>query len=67
MNNNFGFQDRVLITQWKDEIITAYKTSAQIMATMNKKASKLYGSDLVNSPSNENLRAPLEHRNSNGS
>ncbi|XP_071094092.1 G protein-coupled receptor kinase 3-like isoform X1 [Haliotis cracherodii] len=59
--------DRVLITQWKDEIITAYKTSAQIMATMNKKASKLYGSDLVNSPSNENLRAPLEHRNSNGS
>ncbi|XP_046557397.1 beta-adrenergic receptor kinase 2-like [Haliotis rubra] len=59
--------DRVLITQWKDEIITAYKTSAQIMATMNKKASKLYGSDLVNSPSNENLRTPLEHRNSNGS
>jgi hypothetical protein len=37
------------------------------MATMNKKASKLYGSEIGTSPSNENLRAPLEHRNSNGS
>ncbi|KAK6190745.1 hypothetical protein SNE40_002541 [Patella caerulea] len=58
--------DRVLITQWKDEIISAFKISAQIMANMNKKASKLYGSDLTNSPSNENLKSPLEHRNSNG-
>ncbi|ESO95561.1 hypothetical protein LOTGIDRAFT_144613 [Lottia gigantea] len=58
--------DRVLITQWKDEIINAYKMTAQIMANMNKKASKLYGSDLTNSPSNENLKTPLEHRNSNG-
>ncbi|XP_041350174.1 beta-adrenergic receptor kinase 2-like [Gigantopelta aegis] len=59
--------DRVLITQWKDEIIDAFKMSTEKMATMNKKASKLYGSDLMNSPSNENLRSPLEHRNSNGS
>ena len=57
----------MLITQWKDEIIDAFKMSTEKMATMNKKASKLYGSDLMNSPSNENLRAPLEHRNSNGS
>ncbi|XP_025091911.1 LOW QUALITY PROTEIN: beta-adrenergic receptor kinase 2-like [Pomacea canaliculata] len=59
--------DRVLINQWKDEIINGFNLSSQIMANMNKKASKLYGSEFSSSPSNENLRAPLEHRNSNGS
>ncbi|XP_076434860.1 G protein-coupled receptor kinase 3-like isoform X2 [Babylonia areolata] len=59
--------DRVLINQWKDEIINGFNLSSQIMANMNKKASKLYGSAIANSPSNENLRSPLEHRNSNGS
>ncbi|KAL8594436.1 Beta-adrenergic receptor kinase 2 [Nucella lapillus] len=59
--------DRVLINQWKDEIINGFNLSSQIMANMNKKASKLYGSEIANSPSNENLRSPLEHRNSNGS
>ncbi|XP_070206048.1 G protein-coupled receptor kinase 3-like isoform X1 [Littorina saxatilis] len=59
--------DRVLINQWKDEIINGFNLTSQIMANMNKKASKLYGSEIANSPSNENLRAPLEHRNSNGS
>lgn len=59
--------DRVLINQWKDEIINGFNLSSQIMANMNKKASKLYGSAIAQSPSNENLRSPLEHRNSNGS
>lgn len=59
-------QDKVLINQWKDEIIQGFNTSAQILATMNKKASKLYGSEIPGSPSSECLRNPLEHRNSNG-
>ncbi|KAL5017369.1 hypothetical protein ScPMuIL_006958 [Solemya velum] len=59
--------DRVLINQWKDEIISGFKISIQMMANMNKKASKMYGADLVHSPSSENFKPPLEHRNSNGS
>ncbi|RUS74310.1 hypothetical protein EGW08_017933 [Elysia chlorotica] len=55
--------DKVLINQWKDEIIQGFNLSTQIVATMNKKASKLYGSDLPGSPSSESLRNPLEHRN----
>lgn len=58
--------DKVLINQWKDEILNGFKTSTQIMATMNKKASKMYGADL-NNPNPDNFRPPLEHRNSNGS
>lgn len=58
--------DKVLINQWKDEIINGFKMSTQIMATMNKKASKMYGADL-NNQNQENFRPPLEHRNSNGS
>ncbi|BFZ18871.1 hypothetical protein BsWGS_21911 [Bradybaena similaris] len=54
--------DKVLINQWKDEIIQGFNTSAQILATMNKKASKLYGSEIPGSPSSE-FRNPLEHRN----
>ena len=63
---SISFQDKVLINQWKDEILNGFKTSTQIMATMNKKASKMYGADL-NNPNPENFRPPLEHRNSNGS
>ncbi|XP_055861541.1 beta-adrenergic receptor kinase 2-like isoform X2 [Biomphalaria glabrata] len=55
--------DKVLINQWKDEIIQGFNLSTQIVATMNKKASKLYGSDIPGSPSTESLRNPLEHRN----
>lgn len=62
----FFFQDKVLINQWKDEIVNGFKMSTQIMATMNKKASKMYGADL-NNQNQENFRPPLEHRNSNGS
>ncbi|KAH9525665.1 Beta-adrenergic receptor kinase 2 [Bulinus truncatus] len=58
--------DKVLINQWKDEIIQGFNLSTQIVATMNKKASKLYGSEIPGSPSTESLRNPLEHRNSNG-
>ncbi|KAK3576688.1 hypothetical protein CHS0354_024296 [Potamilus streckersoni] len=59
--------DKVLINQWKDEIINGFKMSAQIMANMNKKASKMYGADITHSPSTENFRPPFEHQNSNGS
>ncbi|XP_064612264.1 G protein-coupled receptor kinase 3-like [Liolophura sinensis] len=59
--------DRVLINQWKDEIISGFKLSSEIMANMNKKASRMYGADLSNSPSTENFKPTLEHRNSNGS
>lgn len=60
-----ALQDKVLINQWKDEIINGFKLSTQIMANMNKKASKMYGAE-INS-SNSEYRPPLEHRNSNGS
>ncbi|XP_013421882.1 beta-adrenergic receptor kinase 2 [Lingula anatina] len=59
--------DRVLITQWKDEIINGFRMSEQIMANMNKKVSKLYGTDYSLSHSTDNFKPPLEHRNSNGS
>lgn len=62
----FVFQDKVLITQWKDEIINGHKTSLQIMSNMTSKGFKIYGA-LTNSPSTENFKPPLEHRNSNGS
>lgn len=55
--------DKVLINQWKDEIIQGFNLSTQIMANMNKKASKLYGSDLPGSPMTDCQRHILEHRN----
>ncbi|XP_052219143.1 beta-adrenergic receptor kinase 2-like isoform X2 [Dreissena polymorpha] len=57
--------DKVLINQWKDEIINGFNLSTQIMANMNKKASKMYGAEI--NLSNPDFRPPLEHRNSNGS
>ena len=38
----------MLIQQWFDEILTAYKLSTQIMATMNKKLRMKYGADMSN-------------------
>lgn len=38
-----------------------------MMAQMTTKASKMYGAAIANSPSSENFKPPLEHRNSNGS
>ncbi|XP_076452938.1 G protein-coupled receptor kinase 3-like [Babylonia areolata] len=58
-------QDRVLINQWKDEIISGFNMSSQIMANMNKKVSKLYGTDPANAPGFHNMRPLLVHRNSN--
>jgi len=55
--------DKVLINQWKDEIIQGHNLSAQIMATMNKKASKLYGSEVPGAPLTDCQRHILEHRN----
>ena len=53
------FQDRVLITQWKDEIINGFKLSAQIMANMNKKVRNKYGAEFGQAQT-------LEQNNSNG-
>lgn len=58
------FQDRVLINQWKDEIINGFKLSSAIMANMNKKVRNKYGADFqVEMAQN----ATMEQRNSNGS
>ena len=38
-------QDRVLINQWKDEMISGFRLSSQIMANMNKKVRSKYGAD----------------------
>lgn len=60
--------DRVLINQWKDEIISGFKLSAQIMANMNKKVRNKYGADfgMVQDPSQAHP-AIEQQRNSNGS
>lgn len=66
-------QDRVLINQWKDEIISGFKLSAQIMANMNKKVRNKYGADFGLGGSGGNGldgsmgHPPLEHRNSDDS
>lgn len=39
-------QDKVLIQQWFDEILTAYKLSTQILATMNKKVRMKFGAEM---------------------
>ncbi|GAB1602107.1 beta-adrenergic receptor kinase 2-like [Argonauta hians] len=48
--------DKVIINQWKEEILGGFRASTKMQSKMNKKASKLYGADV-----------PIEHRNSNGS
>ena len=40
----------MLISQWKDEIISGFKLSAQIMANMNKKVRNKYGADFPIKP-----------------
>lgn len=40
-------KDRVLINQWKDEIISGFRLSSQIMANMNKKVRSKYGADMT--------------------
>ncbi|CAH8827376.1 unnamed protein product [Trichobilharzia szidati] len=35
--------DKILITQWKEEILEGYRISCELMAHMNKKAHKMYG------------------------
>jgi len=42
-----GWQDRVLINQWKDEMISGFRQSAQIIANMNKKVRSKYGADMA--------------------
>jgi beta-adrenergic-receptor kinase len=37
--------DRVLINQWKDEMINGFRLSSQIMANMNKKVRSKYGAE----------------------
>ncbi|XP_064620029.1 G protein-coupled receptor kinase 3-like [Lineus longissimus] len=64
--------DRVLINQWKDEIMNGFHLSTQIMGKMNKKASKMYGADMPGGQVTGHnaeiyTKQPLEQRNSNGS
>ncbi len=67
------WQDRVLINQWKDEIINGFKLSAQIMANMNKKVRNKYGADfgLVMNQAQVQVQGAgqsiTDQRNSNGS
>ncbi|VDP32396.1 unnamed protein product [Schistosoma margrebowiei] len=35
--------DKIMITQWKEEILEGYRISCELMAHMNKKAHKMYG------------------------
>ncbi|ELU07758.1 hypothetical protein CAPTEDRAFT_103369 [Capitella teleta] len=58
--------DRVLINQWKDEIISGFKLSAQIMANMNKKVRNKYGA-VPGGNGIDGGHPPLEHRNSDDS
>lgn|SRR6218665_1122888 len=44
---NVCSQDRVLINQWKDEMISGFRLSSQIMANMNKKVRSKYGAEMV--------------------
>ena len=40
-----NIQDKILITQWKEEILNGFKVSNDIIASMNRKAHKMYGTD----------------------
>lgn len=42
----FVTQDKILLRQWKDELVEGFKKSAQIMASINKKASKIFGANV---------------------
>ena len=35
----------MLVNQWKDEVVSAFRQSAQIMTNMNKKVHNKYGAD----------------------
>ncbi|CAD5125386.1 DgyrCDS13623 [Dimorphilus gyrociliatus] len=68
--------DKILINQWKDEIINGFKLSSQIMANMNKKVRNKYGADTAMggstdhsdsaTPSQNVQHQSVEQRNSNG-
>ncbi|CAH8450437.1 unnamed protein product [Heterobilharzia americana] len=48
--------DKILITQWKEEILEGYRISCELMAHMNKKAHKMYG--VLDPVSNADSHAP---------
>ena len=55
----------MLVNQWKDEVVSAFRQSAQIMANMNKNVHR-YGADIgINSGRDDML--PVEQGNSIGS
>lgn len=56
-----SFKDRVLINQWKDEIISGFRLSSQIMANMNKKVRSKYGADMLTANNGINGNAPQPH------
>lgn len=48
--------DRVLVNQWKDEIISGFRLSSQILANVNKKVRNKYGAGMVDGA------LPMTHR-----
>jgi beta-adrenergic-receptor kinase len=53
--------DKVLIKQWLEEILNAFKQSHEIMSNMNRKAHKMYGAEDV---SHSRPGRQIDHRNS---
>ncbi|KAF6038739.1 ADRBK2 [Bugula neritina] len=41
--------DRILLSQWKDEIVYGFQKSTQILSTINKKASRMIGANFGDS------------------
>ena len=56
----------MLVNQWKDEVVSAFRQSDQIMVNMNKKVHPKYGADFgINSGRDDML--PFEQGNNIGS
>jgi len=59
-------KDRVSIHQWKDEILSAFHLSSQILGGMNRKVRSKYGADTGVMTTTESLQTMLPDPSSNG-
>ncbi|VDD79250.1 unnamed protein product [Mesocestoides corti] len=50
--------DKILITQWKEEIEEAFQISNELISNLNKKAHKMYGADSPQAPSSPVAMTP---------
>lgn len=39
-------QDKVLISQWKEELLEAFRASSQVLSGLNKKVVRVYGASI---------------------